>query len=136
MSAVTNKGITLVVLLSIAALGNGCVRPSNVLEHNETPITTERVLISSNIPIQYGRVVTRTEGLILHAQVELENTSRGEQSFEYRWEWTDAQGFQLGDTLSSWQPGFIGGKDRKLLSGVGPGPGAVNFRLSIRKPGS
>lgn len=125
------------LLLTVAAFGIGCVQTSsNVLERTQAPTASERVIISTNSPIHYGQVVTRMEGLILHVQVELENTSRGEQSFEYRWEWTDADGFQLGDTLSSWQPGFLGGKERKLLTGVGPGPAAVNFRLSIRKPGS
>ena len=51
-------------------------------------------------------------------------------------EWLDAGGFQLGDTLSNWQPGTIGGNERKVLTGVGPGPQASDFRLYLRSPAS
>ncbi len=113
-------------------LALGCGRPSSMLERTDAT-ATERIIVRGG-PIRYGRVVTRTEGMILHVQVELENTSSSEQNFEYKWEWTDASGFQLGDTLSAWQPAFIGGKERKLMNGSGPGPSAVDFRLYIRRP--
>lgn len=128
----TARGVRVVAALC-AAVVLGCGHPSNVLERTDSPEST-RVIIHASSPIRYGKVVTRTEGLILHVQVELENTSRSDQTFEYRWEWTDAGGFQLGDTVSSWQPAFIGGKDRKLMNAAGPGPSAVNFRLYVRKP--
>ena len=130
----TRAFVATVVGLSFAA---GCAHrhPSNRLERTQEPTPSERVVVTAGSPIHFGEVVTRMEGRILHVQVLLENTSTKDQSFEYRWEWTDADGFQLGDTLSSWQPAFIGGKEHKLLNGAGPGPSAVNFRLYIRKPG-
>jgi uncharacterized protein YcfL len=119
-------------LAACAVVATSCGHPSSVLERTDAT-ATERIVVRGG-PIRYGNVVTRREGTILHAQVELVNTSSSDQSFEYRWEWTDASGFQLGDTLSSWQPGFIGGKERKLMTGAGPGPSAADFRLYIRKP--
>ncbi len=118
----------------VAVLAVACARPVNVLERTQAPVLDERVILNTKSPIRYGEVITRREGLILHVQVALENTARSDQPFEYRWEWTDADGFQLGDTLSSWQPGYIAGRGQKLLTGTGPGPGAVNFRLYIRRP--
>jgi uncharacterized protein YcfL len=135
----------LALLGAVAALGFGCAAaPSNVLEGDTAvrqrtgPAVSERVVISSRAlsrALKYGEVVTRREGLLLHVQVAIENVRRAPVDFEYRWEWTDAEGFQLGDTLSRWQPTSVNGNEHRLLTGVGPGPAAVNFRLYIRPPG-
>jgi uncharacterized protein YcfL len=84
--------------------------------------------------LRFGQAITRQEGLLTHAQVALENQTSGTLAFEYRWEWTDADGMELGKTLSTWQPAVIYGKERKLMTGAGPGPNAVNFRLLVRDP--
>jgi uncharacterized protein YcfL len=133
------------VAIGVLAAGlAGCSAASNTLEAVTEqrpapgPATSERVVVGSAAlgrEITYGDVITRREGLLLHAQVTLENQSKHTVNFEYRWEWTDAEGFQLGDALSSWEPGAINGKERKLMTGVGPGPAAANFRLYIRAPG-
>lgn len=121
-----------------------CTAASNTLEVTTEkrppsgPATSEYVNIGSASlarEITYGDVITRREGLLLHAQVVLKNTTKHKVNFEYRWEWTDAEGFQLGDTLSAWQPAVINGQEQKLITGVGPGPAAANFRLYIRRPG-
>ena len=126
------RAVVAAVTLGLVACGH----PSNVLERTSGPVPRERVIIHARTPIRYGTVVTRHEGLVLQVQVSLENTSRRDQRFEYRWEWLDAGGFQLGDTLSNWQPGTIGGNERKVLTGVGPGPQASDFRLYLRSPAS
>ncbi|MBI3782880.1 MAG: YcfL family protein [Deltaproteobacteria bacterium] len=122
----------------------GCGAASNTLEGRtepprpSQPTASERVVIGSPglaRDLKFGDVVTREEGLLLHVQVSLENDTKSAVNFEYRWEWTDADGFQLGDTLSAWQPGFVNGGERKLLGSVGPGPAARNFRLYVRRPG-
>ncbi|MEO8604703.1 MAG: YcfL family protein, partial [bacterium] len=111
----------------------GCSTASNTLSVSNAPRRTvdagwsEQVLIDNAAlgrALKYGDVVARKEGLILRAQVAIENASSSVVSFEYRWEWTDADGFQVGDTLSTWQPALVNGGERKLLSGVGPGPTA------------
>lgn len=138
------RGAYLLVASAIALLGTSCAASrSNVLvgatearRPSATPVS-DRVIIGSRAlarKLAYGEVVARREGLILHVQVALENLARGPVAFEYRWEWLDAAGFQLGDTLSRWHPAFVNGNERKLLSGVGPGPAAVNFRLHVRSP--
>ena len=85
--------------------------------------------------LRFGEPVARRDGLLMHAQIPVENLSDKGVAFEYRWEWTDADGFQLGDTLSYWQPGFVDGASRKLMGSTGPGPAATNFRLHLRERG-
>lgn len=128
-------------LMAMAAFA--CSTASNTLQGvterrpASGPAVDEHVIIGSPAlgkELTFGDVVSRREGLLLHVQVALENQSKHTVDFEYRWEWTDADGFQLGDTLSAWQPTVVNGRERKLLRGVGPGPAAVNFRLYVRKP--
>jgi uncharacterized protein YcfL len=128
-----NARLSAAVFLLVA--GVGCSRPANLIEHTTEPTLDSRIVVNDRLPVKYGQVSTRREGLIQHARVELVNTSNNDQGVEYRWEWTDADGFQLGDTVSSWQPAMLAGKTRMLLNGAAPGPGAVNFRLYMRAPG-
>lgn len=130
-------------LVAVAAtIGTvGCVRPANHLEvvtdAASAATTDQRIVVSSRAldrRVRFGEVVSRKEGLILHVQVSLENTTSSVVPFEYRWEWTDGSGFQLGDTLSSWQPAVLNGNERKLMTGTGPGPSATSFRLYVRDP--
>src|SRR5262245_50921862 len=100
----------------LLVVSGGCGRPANRLEGVTEvqpppgPAVDERVVINSRTldrKLRFGPVLTRKEGLILHVQVSVENPTKNIIPFEYRWEWTDASGFQLGDTLSSWQPAVV-----------------------------
>jgi uncharacterized protein YcfL len=122
----------LVALAVFVTGATGCARPVDTLESIQDPVPRNEVVIRQGMPIRFGDVLKRQQQRILQVQVALSNTSSADQTFEYRWEWTDADGFQLGDTLSSWQPGFVAGGGQKLLTNSGPGPSAVNFRLYIR----
>ncbi len=132
-------------VLAVSMMLGACTHPANRIEGvTQTapppgPGVDTRVVLGSTAlgrKVRFGDVLTRQEGLLLHVQVAVENTTTKALALEYRWEWTDATGFQLGDTLSAWQPAVIGGNERKLMTGVGPGPGAVNFRLYLREAGS
>jgi uncharacterized protein YcfL len=136
-------GIGFLALVALAPLGcaSGPRHGGNSLEGTtetrpaDGPRIDQRIVIGSSSldrKLAFGQVLTRQEGLLLHVQVSIENTTRKPVRFEYRWEWTDATGFQLGDTLSSWHPEIVDADAHKLLTGVGPGPGAVNFHLYLR----
>jgi uncharacterized protein YcfL len=135
------------VVVALALLPLGCAGSEPHHGGNRLEGTTEtapapgpgvdqRIIIGSSSldrKLRFGQVLSRQEGLLLHVQVSIENATSKQVRFEYRWEWSDATGFQLGDTLSSWQPGVVSPDARLLLSGVGPGPSAVNFRLYVRE---
>lgn len=133
--------LALVALLAPLAACSSATNTIAVTSQPRPPsdqILSERVVIENAAlgrTLKYGEVVARKSGLVLQAQVAIENVSSSGVSFEYRWEWTDAEGFQLGDTLSNWQPAVVNGGERKLLTGVGPGPAAANFRLYLRPAG-
>jgi uncharacterized protein YcfL len=133
---VSIRPIILVSALVVLSVTSCAGRGGNRLEvATASQRLDQRIVIGSkNLErkLSFGDVVSRQEGLLLHVQVSLENVTGKPVSFEYKWEWSDASGFQLGDTLSSWQPAVVDANAHKLMSGVGPGPSAVNFRLYVR----
>lgn len=120
--------------IALLILVLACGRPANRLEYGIEPPSDSRIVVHDRLAVRHGEVHTRREGLIQHVQVELVNDGASDEAVEYRWEWMDAEGFQLGDTISSWQPVVVAGKAHVLLTGAGPGPAAVNFRLYLRRP--
>lgn len=114
----------------------GCSVGANTIDAGggDSPIPSRVTVNSSSLNrrVQFTDARSRQEGMLLHAQVGVENRTNSTLAFEYRWEWTDSDGFQLGDTLSNWQPVVINAHERKMMTGVGPGPAAVNFRLYVR----
>lgn len=132
----TTKGTAAAALAAL--LATACNRSPNVLQATVTPETVTDTRVVVNAPglaeeVRYGEVVARREGRILHVQVALENSTHGDLPVEYRWEWTDDAGMQVGETLSSWHPLLLGGGQRALVTGVGPTENAREFRLYVRR---
>jgi len=72
-----------------------------------------------------------TPGGVLQVQVELLNTTRSYQAFNYRFEWFDADGMQLNNVASALIPTSIEGKESKFISGVAPTASCKDFRLKL-----
>jgi uncharacterized protein YcfL len=72
-----------------------------------------------------------TPGGLLKVQVELLNTTRSYQAFNYRFEWFDAQGMQFDGIASALMPATIEGKESKFISGVAPTAACKDFRLKL-----
>ncbi|HVN70403.1 MAG TPA: DUF1425 domain-containing protein [Desulfomonilia bacterium] len=70
---------------------------------------------------------------LFEAQVILKNESSNDLSFEYRFIWYDARGYEVSN-VSSWIPAALGGKESKGFRSAAPGPNAAGFRLMVRNP--
>jgi len=70
---------------------------------------------------------------LFEAQVFLKNESTNDLSFEYRFIWYDARGYEISN-VSSWIPASLGGKESKGFRSAAPGPNAAGFRLMVRNP--
>ena len=132
------EAAALVATLVATLVAGGCHRAPNVLEAtvSRTGVVDPRVVVNApglGEQLRYGEIVARREGRVLRVQVALENETRDDLAVEYRWEWTDPDGFQLGDALSVWQPLVLGGRQRALVTSVGPAPSASDFRLYVRR---
>lgn len=67
------------------------------------------------------------------AQVMLKNESDRDLSFEYRFIWYDARGYEL-SSMTSWLPTVLGGKESKGFRSTAPGANAAGFKLMVRNP--
>jgi uncharacterized protein YcfL len=72
-------------------------------------------------------------GNAIEAQVLVRNESDRDVSFEYRFLWYNAGGFEM-SSVTSWIPATLTGKEARGFKSVSPGPDAAGFRLMVRKP--
>jgi uncharacterized protein YcfL len=85
--------------------------------------------------LAFGEVSIRplNLGSSMEAQVIIENTSKRDVVFEYRFIWYDAAGFEL-SSVTSWIPASLSGKEGRGFKSTAPGPNATNFKCMIRRP--
>jgi uncharacterized protein YcfL len=67
------------------------------------------------------------------AQVMLKNESERDLSFEYRFIWYDARGYEI-TAVTSWMPAMLGGRESRGFRSSSPGANAAGFRLMVRNP--
>ena len=74
-----------------------------------------------------------TAGGVLRVQVGLYNRTRSNQRFNYRFEWFDQSGMEVGAS-SALRTEYIAGGENKNLSSVAPTPACKDFRLKLIEP--
>ena len=70
-------------------------------------------------------------GGLLKVQVEVLNTTRSLQRFNYKFEWFDEGGNLVRTPSSAFLPRQIEGKESMFLSATAPTPTAKDFRLKL-----
>jgi uncharacterized protein YcfL len=85
--------------------------------------------------LSYGDVSIRQLEAVgsFEAQVMLKNESDRDLSFEYRFIWYDARGYEL-SSMTSWLPAVLGSKESKGFRSATPGANAAGFKLMVRMP--
>jgi len=73
-------------------------------------------------------------GDLMRAQATLRSRDRDTLSFEYRFEWYDLQGMEIGAGSSSWKPLILTGKETKAIQASAPDPRAREYKLKLREP--
>jgi len=72
-----------------------------------------------------------TPGGLLKVQVELLNHTRAAQQFDYRFEWFDGSGMQVGGIDSAVIASEIEGGEDKFISAIAPNPNCKDFRVKF-----
>ncbi len=127
----------LFVGLAAAFLITGCSSTVNTVER-AAPVGQRQMVNDKRIITDSGlnrgvRIVAVNEapGEFLKVQVELLNTTGSLKSFNYRFEWFDANGVQVNPSASTYLPRQIEGKESIFISGIAPTPSAKDFRLKL-----
>ena len=72
-------------------------------------------------------------GNMMRAQATLKSKDGDTLSFQYRFDWYDANGMEINSGAGSWKPLLITGRETKTVQSVAPDPRAKEFKLKIRE---
>lgn len=127
---------TLLGLLTL--LTSGCTTV-NVVEPAE-PVGTRAMIddrriitdpsLARNLRIM-GINETTVSNDMLQVQVEVVNTTRRVQSFNYAFEWYNLDGMLITTPPTTWKSRQIEGGESLFLTAVAPSPRAKDFRLKL-----
>lgn len=73
-------------------------------------------------------------GNLMKAQVSLRSKDRDTVPIQYKFDWYDTQGMEIGANTGAWKPFLVNGRETKTIQGVAPDPRAHEFKLKIREP--
>jgi uncharacterized protein YcfL len=128
--------VWLIALLLLACAGTA----SNILHVQAGPggLSSKKEEIndaSLSRSLTFGEVSVRPLGLAasMEAQVIIQNKSRRDVMFEYRFIWYDASGFEI-SSAPSWTPALLSGREARGYKSTAPAPNATNFKCMIRRP--
>jgi uncharacterized protein YcfL len=74
-------------------------------------------------------------GDMLKVQVALRSNNRDTIPVQYKFDWLDANGFEI-NSNQAWKPFMVYGKETRTIQGVAPDPRAREFKLKLRDPDS
>ncbi len=131
-----NRSFFILTLFAVACAGTA----PNILNVQAGPMGVSARQIEINDKylernLSYGDVSIKPfDGAnSFEAQVILKNESDRDLSFEYRFIWYDAHGYELSN-MTSWLPAVLGGKESKGFRSAAPGANAAGFKLMVRNP--
>ena|SRR6266568_2535762 len=134
---------TAVALLALTCLA-GCSTTAGIEAVGTTTWNQEgarelqsKVIINNSSlagDIQVMDAKSALAGDLMRAQVTLKSKDRDTVPIQYRFEWYDANGMEIGAGTSAWKPFLIYGRESRSLQGVAPDPRAREYKLKIREP--
>jgi uncharacterized protein YcfL len=131
------------VLLTILVTLSGCSTTAGVEARGKTGWDDEgKRVLEKRVTYESGslegdlQIVDLKSAMvndIMRAQATLRSRDRDTLPFEYRFEWFDANGFEVG-TKEAWKPLLLSGKETKNIQSTAPDPRAREFVLKLREP--
>lgn len=122
-------------LLALLALG-ACSSPKvNTVQSAEpSKDLYEKVVFSDKLDkkVHIQNVVTKTENGFLQVQVDLVNTTRDKETFEYAYEWFDADGMQVAPSTAIWTQATIYPGETRSFPVTAGSKAATDFRFKIK----
>jgi len=127
------------MLAAGAGLGllTGCASTVNTVERaapagQRQMVSDKRIITDAGLNRAVRIVgVNEAPGEFLKIQVELLNTTSSLKSFNYRFEWFDANGIQVNSPTSTAISRQIEGRESIFIGAVAPLPAAKDFRLKL-----
>ncbi len=96
------------------------------------------VIKNSNLAgdIEVTDIKSAMVGGLMKAQASLRSKSSEQVQIQYKFDWYDVHGMELGAGSGAWKPFLLSSKQNKTIQGVAPDPRAKEFKLEIREQDS
>ena len=128
----TMRSMTLlIVCVCLGCAGGSAPNVLEVRQSGENKIEINDRALAQRIA--FGEISLKRLEYGSEAQVILQNKTKRDVTFEYRFIWYDAAGFEV-SALTAWIPATLSGGQSSGLKSTAPTTTAVDFKLMIRSP--
>jgi len=93
-------------------------------------IVSNSGFLSANLRIADTK--TGKAGDLMRVQATIENKSRNDASFQYKFKWLDKDGFEVSVGGRPWQPLTITAYESKAVQAVAPNASATTFQVLVQ----
>ena len=129
------KWLLRTLAVSVASLSlAGCISSSGLVLNKDGGVykVTSNSMAVTNRIILLRRNVARNPNDLLKVEVEAQNMTGKDQQFEYRYLWSDGDGFTIPSAISVWKPLLLHGRETEFLTATAPTPAAQDFIMEVR----
>ena len=122
--------------LVLAAAALGCHRTVNTVEVGESlPGEYKWIQTDSGMSAQATVIAAKKERVngLLKVQVKLLNRRNHDERFVYKFQWLDANGYEIQSVASDWQPRVINGKESITITGIAPDARVTDCHLKLQE---
>jgi uncharacterized protein YcfL len=140
---IASAGFLATAALMSPVILNGCSTTAGVEATGKTvwndegarELSKKVVFNSSSLAgdLQVVDMQSALAGNMMRAQATLRSRDKDTLSFQYRFDWFDANGIEINSGSGSWKPLILTGKETKTVQGVAPDPRAKEFKLKLRE---
>ena len=123
--------IRIVAVAALALVLAGCITNTSGERVEDSRVVVDNGMFAAHVR-SLGQVCRQTKSGFLEVQVELQNDDTCDFSMLYRFQWLDADGFLIGESVPVWKHAFAHGRDKFYLKGVSESVLAKDFRLVVR----
>jgi len=125
-------------ILLLTAVSSGCatdgVRPPAAVPTIDTQDPRAKLVLGSEDllgKVALGDTRLRQVGVLTQAQITVQNLTDNRYTLEYRFDWRDSQGFDVG-SLNSWHRFTLTPRQTQTFNSMGKTPAATNIVFNVR----
>lgn len=123
--------IRIVAMSALALVLAGCITNTSGERVEDSRLVVDNGMFAAHVR-SLGQVCRQTKSGFMEVQVELQNDDTSDFGLLYRFQWLDADGVLIEESLPVWKQAFVHGRDKFFLKGVSESVLAKDFRLVVR----
>ena len=123
--------IRIVALASLSLVLTGCITNTSGERVEDSRVIVDNGMFAAHVR-SLGQVCRQTKSGFMEVQVEMQNDDTSDFALLYRFQWLDADGMLIEESVPVWKHAFAHGRDKFFIRGVSESVLAKDFRLVVR----